>query len=194
MFRHGFKSWCEETALTVRQHQGLAATAPLSPLVLARELKVAVVQPAELKDLAADVRHRLLGQHSACWSAITIPGKRRPLIVYNPTHSTARQNSDLMHELAHILLGHKPTMVFIDPNTDLALRSHNRTQEEEANWLSGCLLLPRVVLLHIKASHIGDAVGCRQYGVSAEMLTYRMNVTGVNLQHRRAHAWQQRKV
>ena len=189
MFRRGFKAWCEETAHKVRQHQGLPATAPLSPHVLARELRVAVVQPSDLKDLPADVCRRLVGKHSDCWSALTIPGKRRPLIVFNPAHSAARQNSDLMHELAHILLGHKPTTVFIDPHTGLALRTHDKNQEEEASWLAGCLMLPREVLLHIKANGLTDDAACRQYGVSTKMLTYRMNVSGVNLQHKRAQVW-----
>jgi hypothetical protein len=192
MFRRGFKSWCEETALTVRTHQGLAPTAPLSPFVLARELRVQVIEPAALKDLAEDVRRRLLGEHADTWSAITIPGVRVHLIVYNPKHSAARQNSDLMHELAHILLGHKPTMMFMDPNNDLALRAHNQAQEEETNWLAGCLLLPRVILLHIKTARLGDGLACSQYGVSAKMLTYRMNVSGVNLQGRRAQTWRRK--
>lgn len=190
MFRRGFKSWCEETALKVRKHQGLALTAPLSPFVLARELRVEVIEPTALKELPEDVRGRLLGHHSDCWSAITIPGKRRPLIVYNPSHSAARQNSDLMHELAHIFLGHKPTMLFVDPSADLALRTHDKAQEEEANWLAGCLLLPREVLLHINATGLGDEAACRQYGVSTKMLVYRTNVSGVNLQHSRAQGWQ----
>jgi hypothetical protein len=189
MFRRGFKSWCEETALKVRTHQGLPPTAPLSPFVLARELRVEVIEPSALKDLPDDVRRRLLGEHSATWSAVTIPGKRIQLIVYNPTHSAARQNSDLMHELAHILLGHKPTMMFIDPNTDLALRAHNKAQEEEANWLAGCLLLPREVLLHLKVARLGDDAACLRYGVSAKMLSYRMNVSGVNIQAGRAGTW-----
>jgi IrrE N-terminal-like domain len=189
MFRRGFKSWCEETAVKVRTHQGLAPTDALSPFVLARELRVRVIEPAALTELPEDVRRRLLGQHSDCWSAITIPGKRRPLVVYNPAHSAARQNSDLMHELAHIFLGHKPTMLFLDPSADLALRTHDNAQEEEANWFAGCLLLPREVLLHIKAIGLSDESACRQYGVSAKMLVYRMNVSGVNLQHRRSQAW-----
>jgi hypothetical protein len=189
MFRRGFKSWCEETALKVRKHQGLAPTAALSPFVLASELRVEVIEPSALKELPEDVRRRLLGEHSDCWSAITIPGKRRPLIVYNPSHSAARQNSDLMHELTHIFLGHKPTMLFVDPSADLALRTHDNAQEEEANWLAGCLLLPREVLLHIKTTGLSDDSACRQYGVSTKMLVYRMNVSGVNLQHRRAKTW-----
>lgn len=189
MFRRGFKSWCEETAINVRQHQGLSATAPLPALALARELRVTVIQPSDLKDLPSDVCRRLVGKHSDSWSALTIPSKRRPLIVFNPAHSAARQNSDLMHELAHIFLGHKPTRVFIDPHTGLALRTHDKEQEEEASWLAGCLMLPREVLLHVKADGLTDETACRHYGVSAKMLTYRMNVSGVNLQHRRGQAW-----
>ena len=68
MFRRGFKSWCEETALNVRQHQGLASTAPLSPFVLARELRVEVIQPADLKDLPEDVR-QVLGSVDASFLA-----------------------------------------------------------------------------------------------------------------------------
>jgi Zn-dependent peptidase ImmA (M78 family) len=96
-----------------------------------------------------------------------------------------------MHELAHIFLGHKPTMLFMDPSADLALRTHDNAQEEEASWLAGCLLLAREVLLHIKATRLSDESACRQYGVSAKMLLYRMNVSGVNLQHRRSQPWRQ---
>jgi len=38
-------------------------------------------------------------------------------------------------------------MMFMSPNSGMALRTHNEEQEEEANWLAGCLLLPREALL-----------------------------------------------
>ena len=79
-------------------------------------------------------------------------------------------------------------MLFVDPSTDLALRTHDKAQEEEANWLAGSLLLPREVLLHMKSTGLSDESACRQYGVSAKMLSYRMNVSGVNLQQRRSQS------
>ena len=79
--------------------------------------------------------------------------------------------------------------MFIDPSTGLALRAHDKAQEEEASWLAGCLLLPREILLHIKHNGLADDAACRHFGVSAKMLTYRMNVSGVNLQHRRTKTW-----
>jgi len=45
--------------------------------------EILVIEPAALKDLPVDVRRRLLGDHADSWSAITIPGERNHLIVYN---------------------------------------------------------------------------------------------------------------
>jgi len=188
MFRRGFKSWCEQTATSFRIKRGLAASDPLPARLLGEELKVEIVTPELLADLPEDSRDRLVGEHSDCWSAITIPHKQCPLVVYNPAHSPARQNSDLMHELAHILLEHEPGNTFIDPNSGLALRAHDASQEEEASWLSGSLLLPREALWKIKKRQWSDEIACEIYFVSLQMLRYRMNISGVNIQHRRSRA------
>lgn len=64
------------------------------------------------------------------------------MIVHNTSHSPARIGSDVMHELAHLLLDHEPGTMFFGLN-NVALRSHDKGQEEEATWLGGCFLLPR---------------------------------------------------
>ena len=88
-----------------------------------------------------------------------------------------------MHELSHIILGHKPSqIVFLTPDIHIALRDYNQDLEEEATWLSGCLLLPREALLSIRCNGISDANACHKYGVSIDLLTFRMNKTGVNYQ------------
>lgn len=46
-------------------------------------------------------------------------------------------------------------------------------QEDEANWLSGCLLLPRPALLFIMQSAMDQEEACRRYKVSDDLLTYR---------------------
>ena len=48
MFRRGFKSWAEQTALRVRQKLKLPATAPIDPYKLADLLAVLIVKPDEL--------------------------------------------------------------------------------------------------------------------------------------------------
>lgn len=64
----------------------------------------------------------------------------------------------------------------------MLLGSYDKIQEEEADWLSGCLLLPREALIAIKRRGLDDSSAATQYGVSLRMLTYRMNRTGINRQ------------
>ena len=176
----------------VRRQQGLALSAPLDPRLLAESLGADVISPDQLPALSKKTCDELLGVYSDEWSAVTFPSDP-PLIVFNPTHSVARQNSDLMHEISHILLKHAPTMVFIHPKTQLAIRTFDPAQEDEANWLCGSLLLPREALLLIKRSAWSQEESCATYGVSADMLTYRLNVSGVNVQHHRAKTFGNRR-
>lgn len=90
-----------------------------------------------------------------------------------------------MHEPAHLITGHNPSKVLLSQDGTVALRSFNRQQEEEAAWLSGCLLVPRPALVLIARTHMGLERACREYGVSDDLLDYRLNVTGVRIQMRR---------
>lgn len=185
MFRRGFKTWAEQSSSRVRQKLKLAAFAPLDPMDLAEMLGVFIVQLHELADLAPDVQQRLLNDHEENWSAITVGDGNSHLIVVNSSHSKSRMNSNIAHEMAHIILGHDPSMMFISTTTDVALRTYNEDQEEEANWLSGALLLPREALLAIRRRGLSDEAACQEYGVSAPMLRFRFNVTGVDVQLKR---------
>ena len=154
---------------------------------MAESLKATIVAPQDLLALPSDVCSRLLSDHEDIWSAITI-STRPPLIVYNPAHSEGRQNSDLMHEVAHLLMEHIPGTVYIDPKSRLALRHFDADQEEQANWLSGCLLLPRAALMRIRELGLSNELACKQYLVSSRMLSYRMHSSGVNIQYARRRA------
>ena len=87
-----------------------------------------------------------------------------------------------MHELAHVLLGHQPGTMFYVGVEDIALRSYSKDDEDEAKWLSGTLLLPRLALTHVRRGELDDAHIQEAYGVSQDLLRYRMDVTGVNSQ------------
>ena len=184
MFQRGFKTRCEQTAASLRRQYAIPPTGALDPRLVAQRLRIAVLTPQEIPGLSAQTCERLLTVHRDVWSAVTIPSAP-PLIVVNPTHKLGRQNNDLMHELAHLLLEHAAAMTFIDPKTSLMLRSYDAAQEEEANWLSGCLLLPREALVKIKRLGVADDLAAAEYGVSTAMLRYRMNVSGVNIQYQR---------
>lgn len=191
MFRRGFKTWAERTSLRVRQKLKLPPNSPLDPFQLAELLGVPVMTPNDLVDLGDDVRRRLVNDHRDCWSAITVTDGRGHLIVTNPAHARTRLHSNLAHEIAHIILGHEPSMMFMSPSSGMALRTHNEEQEEEANWLAGCLLLPREALIVVRRRGISEQDACSQYGVSAAMLRFRFNVTGVDVQMRRTRGSRQ---
>jgi Zn-dependent peptidase ImmA (M78 family) len=182
MFRRGFKSWCEEVSCSVRREQGLRDVDPLLPSALAASLGALLVPVEEVRGVPADVRLRLVRDHRDGWSAITVSASGRTLVVFNSGHSAARRSSDLMHELAHVLLRHVPRRSFVDPTRNLLLRTFDADQEEEAGWLAACLLLPRGALLLARASGWSNDAVCRRYGVSADLLRFRVNVTGVDRQ------------
>jgi len=186
MFERGFKSWCENIALGLRRELGLNKTDPLSPQALATYFEVRLWTPRQIQGLSRQALNILLTTERESWSAITISYNGLDAIIYNPTHSAGRrQSSDIMHELSHIIIGHKPSTVLLSPDGVLALRAFDQKQEDEANWLSGCLLLPRSVLLFIMQSGMNQKEACRHYQVSDDLLTYRLNITGVAAQMRR---------
>jgi Zn-dependent peptidase ImmA (M78 family) len=128
----------------------------------------------------------LLREDPDSWSAVTLRLPGVDLVIVNSAHSKARQASNLMHELAHILLGHSPARVDVSEEGHLLLKSHDQAQEEEANWLAGCLILPRPCLMHVVRKGGARADHAQHFGVSVDMLTYRLRVTGVEVQARRA--------
>jgi Zn-dependent peptidase ImmA (M78 family) len=185
MFRRGFKTSSEETALKIRRKLQLAPTAPIDPAAIAEVLAVPILKPEELNELPDNVRGRLQRENSDAWSAITVSDGKNHLIVLNPTHASTRNNSSLAHEIAHLILGHEPSIMFVMPQSGIALRTHNKEQEDEANWLAGCILLPRDALLQIRRLGLTDAQVCTEYGVSPAMFRFRINATGVDVQVRR---------
>jgi Zn-dependent peptidase ImmA (M78 family) len=189
MFRRGFKTSSEETSLKIRRKLELAPTAPIVPAAIAQVLGIPVLQPGQLSELQHDVRQRLQQAHSDAWSAITVSDGKNHLIVLNPTHAPTRTNSSLAHEIAHVLLGHEPSIMFVMPQSELVLRTHNKEQEEEANWLAGSILLPRDALLRVRRTGLTDDQICTEYGVSPAMLRFRINATGVDAQVRRTKGY-----
>jgi len=183
MMVRGFKSKCENISEEIRKNLGLGNTDPLLPNNLAKYLGVSLISPTEIEDLSEISRTQLLQKDRNSWSAITISYLGVDLIIYNPLHTKARYSSDIMHELSHIILGHKPSqIVILNPDSQIALRDYNKDSEEEATWLSGCLLLPREALLFIRRTGMTDVMACDQYCVSNDLLTFRVNKTGINYQ------------
>ncbi len=96
------------------------------------------------------------------------------MILFNDSHSLARQNSDLAHELAHLLLAHPPEEI----SACARCRSFDQEVENEANYLAGCILITNQAACRIAWAGLDLTVAQELYGVSAEMLNYRLNVSG----------------
>ena len=108
-----------------------------------------------------------------------LPG-RRHAVVYNPLMAATRRNSDIAHEVAHIVLGHRLSR--LEWLNSVAFLSCDKQQEEEAIWLSGCLLLPRFVLANDVAKRLKPKTIAKNRVLSKDMVDYRMGVTGVERQ------------
>lgn len=181
MFQRGFKTRCEDLSLHVRQQLKVLPEAPLVPERLAEYLGVILWSLQDIAGLASDVRQRLEGVWSDEWSALTLVDGTSPVIVFNAAHSRRRRSSTLMHEFAHLMLEHTPGNMFFGQN-GLALRTYEPNQESEANWLAGCLLLPRAALVAARKVGMSEEELCDRYGVSSEMTRFRINATGVDRQ------------
>jgi len=185
LFERGFKTWCEKYAVEKRLELGLPAHAPLDAFKLAKNLGVKVWTPRDVPNLnpeAVEILLRNDGTTPSCWSAVTIVVNHRILVILNSSHSPGRQSSDLTHELAHHIRGHKAQEVSVTEEGLMMLKSYEKIYEEEADWLSGCLMLPRDALVDIKRRGVELGEAAEEYGVSLRMLNYRISMTGVNRQ------------
>ena len=185
VFERGFKTWCENYSVQQRRDMGLAAHEPLDARKLAAHLGVRVWIPGDIPGLSAETLAILLrsdGVTPSCWSAVTLIAGSSKVIILNSSHSAARQSSDLMHELAHLIRGHVAQEVDLSEEGLMLLKDYDKQYEDEADWLAGCLLLPRDALLSIKRRRLEAIEAATMYGISQRMLSYRMAVSGVGRQ------------
>ncbi|MEV2240141.1 ImmA/IrrE family metallo-endopeptidase [Micromonospora sp. NPDC049891] len=117
------------------------------------------------------------------FSACTFEISDRRIIVWNPLSSSARRSSDIAHELGHILLKHQVQNVHVVG--EMTFFGCDPEEEQEANWLAGCLLLPRQLLLtHVRRGMSAEDIA-EEFLVSVPMVNYRLRVTGTLQQIRR---------
>ena len=175
--RRGFKKEAAELAEGVRAELGLGPFDRLDPRRLAHFLGIPIVP---LSDLVPTCRGALyfLDEERETLSALTVFEGHRRIIIHNDSHSLARQNSNLAHELAHGLLHHEPQPA-LDAKT--GCRLCNATSEHEANWLAGELLVSRGMALAVARGRFTREEAMERLGVSSSMLRWRLNMTGANM-------------
>ena len=187
--RRGFKAWCESASSEYRQALGLSLAAALNPLVLAEHLNVRVLMPENVPGVPPQSLLRLGGSDGrATWSAVTINQSGIRLVILNSGHPSTRQANSLAHELAHIILNHASDDTQWSPEGVLFRNSFDEEQEDEANWLAACLLLPRQGLLRAYRRQPSPKELGLHFGVSQKLVVWRLRMTGITRQAKRAAA------
>ncbi len=172
--RRGFQTEAKWIAKQVRDDLGLSLTDPLDPWRLAELLDIPLLRLSEFQESAEGAYRYFREQGRSVFSAVTVFYGTRRLIVHNDSHSPGRQASNVWHELAHGLLLHTPTPVL----DDKGCRYWSKKIEEEADWLSGVLLVPDEAAIAVVKSGMDLDQAALYYGVSDQMMTFRINVSG----------------
>jgi Zn-dependent peptidase ImmA (M78 family) len=179
MFKRGFKSFSENLASFYRKQLKMKSDAPISVHSLSEYLNVALLIPEKIPGLSPKAINTLTNSEANFWSAVTLSRGNEHIIIYNPSHSPARQVNDIMHELSHVILEHKPqTLHSYEAGT--FLRHFDDNQEDEANWLAAAILLPKDALFKIKKARLSNRVAAKEYCVSEQLVRMRLNTSGVN--------------
>lgn len=178
----GFKSWAERTSLAFRRELGLSAYDRLKPDALAEHLGINLCTPYDIDGLPPEIIRQLIDEDPWGWSAVSFEANGQALVIYNPRKSTGRRASDITHELAHIILQHQPAKIILSVDIDLGMRSFDRKQEDEANWLAWCLLLPRDAIVQARKRGRSVEKIAEDFGVTESLVNMRMHLTGVDAQ------------
>lgn len=182
--RKGFKKWAEEVALNYRKELNLKNYEPLPANLLADHLGIIIVMPNQILDVASSTIKNLKSGYSK-WSAITLLNKYGEIIIiHNPAHSKYRRESNLMHEIAHVLCKHTPEEFGSTKNFPfLLLRDYNIEQEQEAQWLGACLQLPRKAIEWALKNGMKETEISNYFNASKDMVRFRKNITGISKQY-----------
>jgi hypothetical protein len=183
--QRGFKTWAEHEAIEQRRHLGLDANMPLPALQLAAYLGITIVSPEHIPEMSQEHLECLLQRDLSSWSAITVNTNTVTAIIHNTGHAQNRQESNLMHEMAHIICKHAPSVLTSVGGLPFLLREYNADQEEEASWLGACLQLPRPALWWAVKRRMTVAEMAQYFQASEELIRFRRQVTGVDRQFSR---------
>lgn len=181
--KRGFKAEAERISTKFRLKLGLNAYQHLCAFELAKYLNVEVLSP-EVLDIDDKGLIALMGESKkgSGWSALTMSDKKnKKIIIHNVNSSQARQQSNIMHELAHIICKHEITIPdgYILPDY---MRYYDKSQEAEAEYLGSCLQLSRECLIWALKENMSKEEISSNYSASLQMVNFRINSTGVNKQ------------
>lgn len=176
LFKRGFKTNAEKLSISYREQLKLKAWEPICAFKLAEYLKISFYKATDF--ISSESEIETLKQSE--WSALTMITKiGNRIIIFNPFHSQQRQQSDMMHELAHIVCEHKRDNEKYDFEIPFGMHVFDEIQEEEAKYLGATLQLSKACLFWSNKRSLTYEEIALKFNSSTEMVRYRMNMTGI---------------
>jgi Zn-dependent peptidase ImmA (M78 family) len=180
--QRGFKAEAERLASQIRDKMSLGQYKRLDIDALVHHVGAQLRSADELTTLTK--LHELEALQPGAFSACTFDLGTRKVIVISPLATEERQRSDASHEASHLLLNH--SVKEVEQLGGLSFFTCNPDEEQEANWLAGCLLLPRELLLRSLKRGLDAAAIAEANTVSLQMANFRLRATGAE---RQAATW-----
>lgn len=176
ILKRGFKANAEKLSVSYREYLSIKAWEPLCAFKLAEFLKIPVFQATDFITTQSEIQTLKCGE----WSALTMVTKKATrIIIYNPFHSEQRRQSDLMHEIAHIICEHKRDFDKYDFPIPFGMHEFDEVQEEEAKCLGSTLQLSKACLFWADKRKLTHEEIALKFNSSVDMVRYRMNITGI---------------
>lgn len=162
-----------EVAVEERTELGLGPYDPFNPYDLCDLHGIQIYKVSELVafDLGLNAIEHFTGTHTSQWSAALIPLGSARVIVENETHAVVRRRSNIAHELGHHLLEHSFDNVLLGEDHR---RQFNATQEKQAGFLAGELLVPFAAVEQMAFKGWGNDRVAQTYNVSEQFAQNQM--------------------
>lgn len=179
LLKYGFKAKAERLSEQYRAELSISKFDPLDAFALADHLEIPIYAVDEFEGQVAE-KHLERLKDTSRFFAMWMPNSDGvKIIVHNNHHSIKRQQSNLMHEIAHIILKHEISEEAAQLCFLYGLHYFNTEQEQEAKFLGACLQITRPGLLWaLKRSFTPQEIS-EHFNASVEMVQFRINSTGV---------------
>ncbi|HZL75740.1 MAG TPA: ImmA/IrrE family metallo-endopeptidase [Propionibacteriaceae bacterium] len=162
-----------EVACEEREALGVGPFEQFDPYLLAEAHGIRIYTLTDLvdSDLSIEALTHFHGLNGGSWSAALVPLGTARVIVENDGHALVRRRSSIAHEMGHHLLEHPFDSVILGEDHK---RQFDPTQEKQAGFIAGELLVPEEAAKKAAYSKWTNAQVALAYGVSEQFAQMQM--------------------
>jgi Zn-dependent peptidase ImmA (M78 family) len=136
--RRGFLAEAERHAARIRSELGQTPTSKISIEEVAKHFGIRLIAADELIDITR--LQELERIQAFAFSACTFDLDETKVIVFNPIRSAERRESDIGHEVSHVLLGHELSALRTIAGTPSGPASQikKKKKKKQRTWRERC--------------------------------------------------------